>query len=321
MDSYYNPTGNRPSDLFDVIKMMFLNAHDLITSQALVVVNLKRHALALLGALADVPDVFHLSTNLCAEHRRAVMKRIRTRLFSGMPCRLISTQCIEAGVDIDFPRVYRALAPLEAIAQAAGRCNREGRMNAQGSLGEVIVFEPEEDGDWRRRYPTHAYYQATEVTRTLLTLQGDLDINDPAVFQTYYRNLYDLNNPASQSTDLDQALTAADFVEVARLYRLIDTDAVQVLVPWADRMDEFRALRAEATDAGINADWMRRAQGLAVSFYRRKDGPPAWAIPAKLRRRGKADAGVSDEWFILEGNYYDDTLGLKPPDGPQLFIA
>ena len=291
------------------------------TDQALVVVNLKRHALALLDALADVPDVFHLSTNLCAEHRRVVMNRIRKRLFFGMPCRLISTQCIEAGVDIDFPLVYRALAPLEAIAQAAGRCNREGRMNAQGSLGEVIVFEPEEDGDWRRRYPTHAYYQATEVTRTLLTLQGDLDINDPAVFQTYYRNLYDLNNPASQNTDLNQALTAADFVEVARLYRLIDTDAVQVLVPWADRMDQFLALRTEAADTGINADWMRRAQGLAVSVYRRKGSPPAWAIPAKLRRRGKADAGVSDEWFILEGNYYDDTLGLKPPDGPQLFIA
>ncbi len=289
--------------------------------QALVVVNLKRHALALLDALADVPDVFHLSTNLCAEHRRAVMNRIRKRLFFGKPCRLISTQCIEAGVDVDFPVVYRALAPLEAIAQAAGRCNREGRMNAQGRLGEVIVFEPEEEGDWRRRYPTHAYYQATEVTRTLLISQGGLDINDPAVFQNYYHRLYDINNPASQNVDLSQAITAADFVEVARLYRLIDTDAIQVLIPWADRRDDFRALRAEAGDVGITADWMRRAQGLAVGVYRRKDGPPAWAIPAKLRRRGKVDAGVSDEWFILEGDYYDDTLGLKPPEGPQLFIA
>jgi len=290
------------------------------TDQALVVVNLKRHALALLDALGDTPDVFHLSTNLCAEHRRAVMNRIRKRLFSGKPCRLISTQCIEAGVDVDFPVVYRALAPLEAIAQAAGRCNREGRMNAQGRLGEVIVFEPEEDGDWRRRYPTHVYYQATEVTRTLLALQGDLDINDPAIFQSYYRRLYDLNNPASQNADLNQAVTATDFVEVARLYRLIETDAIQVLVPWADRWDDFRALRAEAEDAGITADWMRRAQGLAVGVYRRKDGPPAWAIPAKLRRGGKPDR-MRDEWFILEGDYYDDTLGLKPPEGPQLFIA
>ena len=289
--------------------------------QALVVVNLKRHALALLDALGDTPDVFHLSTNLCAEHRRAVLARVRKALANGRPCRLISTQCVEAGVDVDFPRVYRALAPLEAIAQAAGRCNREGRMNAQGRLGEVIVFEPEDEGDWRRRYPTHAYYQATEVTRTLLASLGDLDISDPAVFQTYYRRLYDLNNPASQNADLDQAITAADFVEVTRQYRLIDTDAIQVLVPWADRWEEFRALRAEAEDAGITADWMRRAQGLAVGVYRRQDGPPAWAIPTKLRRRGKVDAGVSDEWFILEGDYYDDTLGLKPPEGPQLFIA
>ena len=289
--------------------------------QALVVVNLKRHALALLDALGDTPDVFHLSTNLCAEHRRAVLEHVRARLKNDLSCRLISTQCVEAGVDVDFPRVYRALAPLESIAQAAGRCNREGRMNAQGRLGEVIVFEPEEEGDWRRRYPTHAYYQATEVTRTLLASLGDLDISDPAVFQTYYRRLYDLNNPASQNADLDQAITAADFVEVTRQYRLIDTDAIQVLVPWADRWEEFRALRAEAEDAGITADWMRRAQGLAVGVYRRNDGPPAWAIPAKLRRRGKVDAGVSDEWFILEGDYYHDTLGLKPPEGPQLFIA
>ena len=291
------------------------------TDQALVVVNLKRHALALLHALADVPDVFHLSTNLCAEHRRAVLDKVRARLRNGLSCRLISTQCVEAGVDVDFPVVYRALAPLEAIAQAAGRCNREGRMNTQGRLGEAIVFEPEEEGDWRRRYPTHAYYQATEATRTLLALQGDLNINDPAVFQNYYRRLYDLNNPASQNAELNQAITAADFVEVARLYRLIDTDAIQVLVPWADRWDDFRTLRAEAESAGITADWMRRAQGLAVGVYRRKDGPPSWAIPAKLRRRGKVDAGVSDEWFILEGDYYDDTLGLKPPEGPQLFIA
>ena len=291
------------------------------THQALVVVNLKRHALALLDALGDTPGMFHLSTNLCAEHRRAVLARVRKALADGQPCRLISTQCVEAGVDVDFPRVYRALAPLEAIAQAAGRCNREGRMNTQGRLGEVIVFEPEEEGDWRRRYPTHAYYQATEVTRTLLASLGGLDISDPAVFQTYYRRLYDLNNPAAQNADLNQAATPAVFAEMARRYRLIDTDAIQVLVPWADRGEEFRALRTEAEESGITADWMRRAQGLAVSVYRRKDGPPAWAIPAKLQRRGRMDAGVSDEWFILEGDYYDDTLGLTPPEGPQLFIA
>lgn len=291
------------------------------TEQSLVVVNLKRHALALLDALDDAPDVFHLSTNLCAEHRRAVLDKVRARLKAGQPCRLISTQCIEAGVDVDFPKVYRAFAPLEAIAQAAGRCNREGRMNASGQLGEVIVFEPIEDGGWRRSYPTHAYYQATEVTRTLLALNGDLDINDPAIFQAYYRRLYDLNNPATQNAELSEAIQALDFIEVAKGYRLIDQDAIQVLVPWADRWDDFHALRAEAEQSGITSGWMRRAQGLAVSVYRPRDGLPAWVIPAKLKRRGKMDGGISDEWFILEGDFYDDTFGLKPPEGPQTFIA
>lgn len=288
-----------------------------VIDQVLVVVNLKRHALALLEALTDTPDVFHLSTNLCAQHRRAVLNRVRKRLKSRKPCRLISTQCVEAGVDVDFPKVYRALAPLEAIAQAAGRGNREGRMNAQGQLGEVIVFEPEEDGGWRRCYPTHTYYQATEVTRTMLTLNSDdLDINDPSVFQAYYRRLYDLTEPASQNAELSQAVQALDFIEVARGYRIIDQDAIQVLVPWADRWDDFQALRTEAEQSGISANWMRRAQGLAVSVYRPRGGLPAWAIPAKFRR-----GGVSDEWFILEGDYYDDVLGLKPPEGPQIFIA
>jgi len=288
------------------------------TDQVLVVCNLKRHALALLNELKGMDGVFHLSTNLCAEHRRVVLNRVRKRLKSGKPCRLISTQCVEAGVDVDFPTVYRALAPLDAIAQAAGRCNREGRMTLPG---EVVVFEPEEEGNWRRRYPTHAYYQATEVCRTMLAQHGNLDINDPEVFQAYYRKLYDLSDPASQNAELKEAITALDFVEIARLYRLIDQNAIQVLVPWADRWGDFESLRTEAERDGISANWMRRAQGLAVSVYRPRNGLPEWAIPAKLRRYSASNSGVSDEWFILEGNFYDDILGLNPPEGSQVFIA
>lgn len=284
-----------------------------VAKQALVVVNLKRHALALLEELNGVEGVFHLSTNLCAEHRRAVLNRVRKQLKYGKPCRLISTQCIEAGVDLDFPLVYRALAPLEAIAQAAGRCNREGRLK---EFGKVIVFEPDEAGDWRRRYPTHAYFQATEVTRTMLIANRALNINDPALFREYYRRLYDLNDPAIQDITLSDAITALDFAEVARCYRLIDHGAIQVLVPWENCWEEFEALRIEADKQGISAKWMRRAQSLAVSVYRTNAGAPAWAIPAKLRR-----GGASDEWFILEGDFYDDTLGLNPPKGEQVFIA
>lgn len=285
--------------------------------QALVVVNLKRHALGLMGLLRDLPGVFHLSTNLCAEHRRAVMACVKEELDAGRPCRLISTQCVEAGVDVDFPVVFRAMGPLEAIAQAAGRCNREGKLNEQGQLGEVYVFEPEDEGNWRKRYPTFSYYQAASVTQSLLKEQAyNLNINDPKVFQIYYRRLYDLNNPATQNAALTTAIQELDFVEIAKAYRLIEQNAIQVLVPWANRLEEFRTLRTEADRQGINRNWMCRAQRLAVGIYRTNDGLPAWAIPAKLRR-----GGVSDEWFILEGEFYDDILGLNPPKGEQVFIA
>ncbi len=291
--------------------------------QSLVVCNLKRHALALFETLQDhgADGLFHLSTNLCADHRRAVLDRVRERLASGQPCCLISTQCVEAGVDVDFPVVYRAFAPLDAIAQAAGRCNREGRLNALGEYGRVIVFEPDDEGEARRLYPTFSYYQAAEVTRALLAAHGELDINDPAVFRRYYEKLYDVTDPATLNSAMKDAIEARDFLEVARSYRLIEQNTFQLLVPWAERWSEFKALRDEAENTGITAPWMRRAQALAVSVYKPREAMPAWAIPAKLKPFGRTGGGVSNEWFILEGNFYDNRLGLVPPEGPQLFIA
>jgi CRISPR-associated endonuclease/helicase Cas3 len=130
-----------------------------------------------------------------------------------------------------------------------------------------------------------------------------------------------LSQPAAQAPELNTALDEIDFVRVAQQYRLIDQNTFQLLVPWADRWSEFAALRDEADRTGIAGGWMRRAQTLAVSVYRKVDGPPAWAIPAKLKRYRAGGPAVSDEWFILQGDYYDDTLGLTPPEGPQLFIA
>jgi len=298
--------------------------------QALCVVNLKSHAQAILDKLTNDDAVFHLSTNLCALHRRAVLDDVRSRLTNKLPCRLISTQCIEAGVDVDFPVVYRALAPLDAIAQAAGRCNREGRLmddNGNRKMGEVRVFEPDVAGDYRKRFPTRAYFQAAEVTRSMLTnarwsgLDG-LDLNDPQVYREYYQALYSLSNPESQNAELASAITNADFVRVAQEYRLIDQSAIQVLVPYGKYRELFDVLQRQQDEEGINAQWVRKAQGLAVSVFRPKNDHPAWGvlIPAKLRYGN----GVSDEWFILEdcdGELYDNVIGLRLPQSQLIMIG
>ncbi|MCA9059347.1 MAG: CRISPR-associated helicase Cas3', partial [Planctomycetaceae bacterium] len=123
-------------------------------SQYLCIVNTRPHAARLFqqtqdslaagvhGSLDHAPSAdtscFHLSTRMCAQHRMDILQVIRQRLTDGLPCQVISTQLIEAGVDVDFPVVYRSLSGIDSIAQAAGRCNREGKL----TTGDVFVFEP-----------------------------------------------------------------------------------------------------------------------------------------------------------------------------------
>ncbi len=297
--------------------------------KVLCIVNLKRHALKLISALREknAEGVYHLSTNLCPAHRQDVLIAVRERLLERQACRLVSTQCVEAGVDVDFPVVYRALGPLDAIAQAAGRCNRNGLLrdpDGRPQLGNVHVFAPEldskkEDG----MYPGFAYYQAASLTQLLLGDKGEsgLDLDDPQTFRDYYKRLYDLNEPETQAKELFQAVQAQHFPEVAKQYRLIVQDTIMVLVPYANRLDQYRELRAELDARGLRTNWMRRAQLLSVSLYRPKPEHPIMGLllPAKLSR-----GGVSDEWFVLGeefARHYDPLLGLSPPEAQAVLIG
>ena len=115
---------------------------------ALCIVNTKKAAKLIFDELRKQADAsaFHLSTAMCPAHRLDVLDEVRRRLKAGERCHLVSTQLIEAGVDVDFPLVMRKLAPLEAIVQSAGRCNREGWMNKLDGTpgGRVIVFRSQE---------------------------------------------------------------------------------------------------------------------------------------------------------------------------------
>lgn len=281
--------------------------------QALCIVNLRRHAVDLIEALRarlGPEALFHLSTSLCPTHRREMLDRVRQRLARGATCRLVSTQCVEAGVDIDFPAVWRAMAPLDAIAQAAGRCNREGRLDA----GVMTVFEPQDDG---HAYPTPAYEAAARLTRVLLERAGTdgLDLDDPASFTRYYEELFDLRGLAATGK-LSEAIRARDFPTIAKLYRLIPEDRVNVLVPYEPR--RYDELLEQAHARGANAAWFRDAQAHAVSVFRKgrpEDDPDLAPVPL-------AGRVSSDEWFYLaRAARYDRLLGLRPPERGGFWIG
>ena len=287
-----------------------------VHQQAMCVVNLKRHARDLFDTLRrhGKDSAFHLSTNMCPAHRQLVLEKVRSLLASGEPCHLISTQCVEAGVDIDFPAVYRALGPLEAIAQAAGRCNRNGRLES----GEVHVFIPETEG---RPYPDGAYAQAAGVTNLLFVKHGvdGIDINDPDLYQRYYVTLYDFARPEEHAEALVEGIQRQDFLDVAKEYRIIAQDTINVLVPY-DR-DAFARLRDKALNEGLSRKWIALARPHTVSLFRPK-ATDLLGLPLESIRLEFSDTEYSDEWYICKGgDAYDEETGLNPSLSPNVTIA
>ncbi|MEU4806390.1 CRISPR-associated helicase Cas3' [Actinosynnema sp. NPDC023587] len=205
--------------------------------RALAIVNTVGHARELHRMVRDRrPDatVLHLSTRMCPAHRKVELDRIHRLLKekNGEPVLVVSTQLVEAGVDLDFPVVFRALAPSEALQQAAGRANREGKIPG---LGRVVVFDP--DGT-----KTPAFYQSA-VDKTRAFFGPGRDPDDPVLLDAYYRSLYTgLNvDEARRGSVIQFNRSERDFEAVAYgpendgkrdgklAFRMIDEDPVTVI--------------------------------------------------------------------------------------------
>ena len=268
--------------------------------QVLCIVNMRKHALELVRALEGTPGLRHMSTYLCPAHRRKILAGIRADLKSGADVRVIATQCVEAGVDLDFPTVLRALGPLDSIAQAAGRCNRHKKRPS----GELRVFLPADE-----QYPTRAYLRAAQVALTMYRA-GGLDLDDPATFRRFYEQLW--RYESTHLEDLRQAIERQDYPEVAALYRLINNDSVNVVVPYG----EGRALIHQARQDGIDRHWMKRAQLYTVSVFRGRDGTlPAHLEPVNYRPRGGAPPQPAPDWYLAHDGSYDEHMFGYLPDG------
>jgi CRISPR-associated endonuclease/helicase Cas3 len=253
-----------------------------------------------LQAIAPDERVWHLSALMCAAHRSEVLAQIKESLAQGAACRVVSTQLVEAGVDVDFPVVYRALGGLDSIVQAAGRCNREGHLEK----GHVVVFRA------TTCPPRGTPRRAMEVTETLLREAGGiLDPSDPELFENYFRMLYLVEN---QDVKRIQTLRQEfSFATVGREFKLIeDGFTTSIVVPYGEAEKHLQDLRK-----GPTRETLRSLQRFVVNIY-----PDAFA---KF-----SDAGALEE--VVEGifvlskpyeNLYDRTFGLTTGDEPRANAA
>lgn len=202
--------------------------------QVLCIVPTKLQARALFENIQDEEGAYHLSTNMYPEHRRGVLSEVRRRLDDNLPCRIISTSLIEAGVDIDLPVVYRAMAGLDSIAQAAGRCNREGLLNAVGELGQVYVYEPEKEAGmpWLKRCAS----RAVEILR----VNPDIAPIGLSAMRRYFELHYDAEDLDKKKIlnsfpTYKQIQLARDFYlpfrDIAQEFRFIEDDSIGVVIP------------------------------------------------------------------------------------------
>ncbi|MEQ6885433.1 CRISPR-associated endonuclease Cas3'' [Salicola sp. Rm-C-2C1-2] len=198
--------------------------------QTLCIVNNRRHARCLYEQIADDPGAFHLTTLMCARHRSNVLAEIRARLQDGLPCRLVSTSLIEAGVDVDFPLVLRAETGLDSIAQAAGRCNREGKRSPETS--EVRVFSVADD--WPTPPELEQFAQAARAI--FRQFEDPLSL---AAINAYFRELYWQKDKELDANDLlgrvnRSQIDSLPFEWISEQFQMIESTMIPVIIPYDD---------------------------------------------------------------------------------------
>jgi len=230
---------------------------------------------------------------MCPAHRLEVIDRIRARLRENLPCLVVSTQLIEAGVDIDLPVAFRALGPLDSIVQVAGRADREGKITASLGRpgGRVVVFKPLD-----HRLPPNEYENATGMTETLARTR-DIQCDDLDAMAQFFEDYYGNADLGSKFLDMRKN---AKFRSLAEEFEMISSRTQDVFVPFGEGkrlIDELYKLRQ------LNADLRRRLQrytvGLQPGEFRKAQG----TVLSTLEKE-------STVWIAADGAY-SATKGLQ----------
>ena len=266
--------------------------------QILCIVNSKKHARLLYEKIRE-EGTFHLSTRMCPVHRTEVLAAIKERLKAGQVCRVISTQLIEAGVDIDFPVVYRSMAGIDSIAQAAGRCNREGLRRD----GEVFVFWPEPHGMPR------GWLSRTASWGNMVFEHNDDPLGLEAV-KKYFSLLYDVDGGELDKKGIMAEIKEQEkqlrfpFRSIAEKFKLIDSNTSTIIIPWGDAC--LTILR-EVENCSFIGTFARELQKYGVEVYDNEFTELLTCGALKL---------VSDRFYVLREEmctqYYSRKTGLIP---------
>jgi CRISPR-associated endonuclease/helicase Cas3 len=281
-----------PEDLYTPEPWPALAARIAAQPTALAIVHRRDDAQLLCELLPG--GTLHLSAAMYPEHRTKVLAEVRRRLQAGVPCRLVATQLVEAGVDLDFPVVFRALAGLDSLAQAAGRCNREGKLHGKGTL-EIFVAETQP--------PPGELQQALAAARITATRLGGRPelFADPSLYDDYFLQFY--GTPSDEKAiQTDRA--ALHFETVAKNFQMIDSGQESLVIPEDGTCREL--LRRLHVRDGVPRLLRRRLQRYTVSL-------PGWQM-AKLRQEGMAvESEEGSGIFVLAAVFksmYDPTFGL-----------
>jgi len=265
--------------------------------------------LAIVNRRADARELWqqmpagtlHLSALMCGAHRSQVISEIKARLKGGIPTRVVSTQLVEAGVDVDFPVVYRALAGLDSIAQAAGRCNREGRLEGKG---EVVVFVAPKPA------PRGLLLTGENAGRSVLhDVTGD-PLSRARFTQYFERLYYDCKLDAHGICGLlevDGIELAVNFRAAAERFKLIDDeDSAPIIVCYGEESGELlRNLRKHGPQRWL----MRKLQRYIVNLHRRQ--------LATLLQQSEIEEVIPGLYTQVSDWLYDADIGLNPDGTPM----
>ncbi len=270
--------------------------------QVLCIVNTRKFAQEVYEALPS-EGRFHLSTLMCPVHRKQKLDEIRERLKSGKTCRVVSTSLIEAGVDVDFPRVFREMAGLDSILQAAGRCNREGKRSAESSI--VTVFESENKVNKLIAVNRDA---AEEAVRDWIQPNN---IQTIECYFKAYRDLLRNDDKSEIMKAIKEGISGCQlpFKQIAERFRLIDENTFTVYIS----VGEGKELISRLREGERSRELYRKAGMYSVSIYENRFNA--------LINAGAAEPFGDDAAILTDLSLYSDEKGLATDvrDGSALF--